>query len=183
MSEIKFACSHCSQHIGCDDGYCGEKIDCPGCGTRIVIPPRSAFIPMRSASLKLTLPVASRERQYPRPATLEVWTEEKWERHAEAAGSYSHLWLLPVWILFLLPFAVAFVLIMHGARVPGSWFIFVLFALVSGFYISLTRGNSTMEVVLKGLMYSVAMLFLYMVLATGLFFFGCALLVGGLAGH
>jgi|WetSurMetagenome_2_1015567.scaffolds.fasta_scaffold144764_3 hypothetical protein len=182
MSEIKFACPLCSQHIGCDDGYCGERIDCPGCGVEIFIPQRSAFIPLRSGGLTLTLPIASRERQYPRPATLEIWTREKWEQHAEASGAYPHLRLLPMWLLLLLPFALAFVLIMHGARVAAIGYVFVLCALVFGFYLGLIQRKSGFEMVLMGLLYSFAMLCVYGVLSTGLLFFGCALLIGGI-GH
>jgi len=38
MSEFKFSCPHCEQHIQCDDKFSGKQIQCPGCNHLIVIP-------------------------------------------------------------------------------------------------------------------------------------------------
>jgi len=38
MSELKFECSHCKQHLACDDQHAGRQIQCPGCNTLIRIP-------------------------------------------------------------------------------------------------------------------------------------------------
>jgi len=38
MSEFKFSCPHCDQHIQCDSKYSGRQIQCPGCNHLIVIP-------------------------------------------------------------------------------------------------------------------------------------------------
>jgi hypothetical protein len=38
MSDFKFSCPHCDQHIQCDSKFCGRQIQCPGCNHLIVIP-------------------------------------------------------------------------------------------------------------------------------------------------
>jgi DNA-directed RNA polymerase subunit RPC12/RpoP len=38
MSDIKFACPQCEQHIQCEPGYAGMEVACPTCSTRIVVP-------------------------------------------------------------------------------------------------------------------------------------------------
>jgi DNA-directed RNA polymerase subunit RPC12/RpoP len=38
MSEFKFACPQCQQHIQADLGYVGMEIACPTCSTRIIVP-------------------------------------------------------------------------------------------------------------------------------------------------
>ena len=39
MSEFKFSCSHCGQHIKCDEQFSGRQIQCPACNVLIRIPP------------------------------------------------------------------------------------------------------------------------------------------------
>lgn len=38
MSEFKFECPHCKQHLACDEAHSGRQIQCPGCNTLIRIP-------------------------------------------------------------------------------------------------------------------------------------------------
>jgi hypothetical protein len=39
MSEFKFECPHCQQHLACEEQFSGRQIQCPGCSTLIRIPP------------------------------------------------------------------------------------------------------------------------------------------------
>ena len=39
MSEFKFACPQCQQHLQCDEQFAGREIQCPGCNHLIRIPP------------------------------------------------------------------------------------------------------------------------------------------------
>ena len=39
MSEFKFSCSHCGQHLACDEQFSGRQIQCPACQVLIRIPP------------------------------------------------------------------------------------------------------------------------------------------------
>jgi hypothetical protein len=38
MSDLKFSCPSCAQHIQCDATYAGEKIPCPSCATVVRVP-------------------------------------------------------------------------------------------------------------------------------------------------
>jgi hypothetical protein len=42
MSDFKFSCPHCDQHLQCDDRLGGKQIQCPACNHLIVIPPSPA---------------------------------------------------------------------------------------------------------------------------------------------
>lgn len=39
MSEFKFNCPQCKQHIQCDASYAGSQINCPACRQAIIVPP------------------------------------------------------------------------------------------------------------------------------------------------
>jgi hypothetical protein len=38
MSDLKFSCPSCGQHIQCEQSHAGEKIPCPGCAALIRVP-------------------------------------------------------------------------------------------------------------------------------------------------
>jgi len=39
MSDFKFSCPQCQQHLQCDEQFAGREIQCPGCHHLIRIPP------------------------------------------------------------------------------------------------------------------------------------------------
>ncbi len=39
MSEFKFGCPHCQQHLQCDEQFAGREIQCPKCHVLLRIPP------------------------------------------------------------------------------------------------------------------------------------------------
>ena len=39
MSEFKFSCPHCKQHLQCEEQFSGREIQCPSCHVLIRIPP------------------------------------------------------------------------------------------------------------------------------------------------
>jgi hypothetical protein len=39
MSDFKFNCPHCNQHLKCDEAASGRQIQCPNCNHLIRIPP------------------------------------------------------------------------------------------------------------------------------------------------
>jgi len=50
MSEFKFACPHCQQHMTVDDSWIGHAIACPGCQNQITVPaPLNAPTPVAAA--------------------------------------------------------------------------------------------------------------------------------------
>jgi hypothetical protein len=38
MSDLKFSCPSCAQHIQCDESYAGERIPCPSCASVVRVP-------------------------------------------------------------------------------------------------------------------------------------------------
>lgn len=38
MSEFKFSCPHCQQHLQADEQFSGKQIQCPGCNHLITVP-------------------------------------------------------------------------------------------------------------------------------------------------
>jgi hypothetical protein len=45
MTEFKFSCPGCGQHIACDVGYAGAQINCPTCKQAIVVPQAPSVAP------------------------------------------------------------------------------------------------------------------------------------------
>jgi len=39
MSQFKFACPHCQQHLQCNEQMAGRQLQCPSCQVLIRIPP------------------------------------------------------------------------------------------------------------------------------------------------
>lgn len=39
MSDLKFSCPQCQQHLQCNEQFSGREIQCPGCNHLIRIPP------------------------------------------------------------------------------------------------------------------------------------------------
>ena len=121
MTEIKFACPHCSQHIACDEAYCGYQVPCPACQGGLIVPRLAAFgFGMASANLSLALPVATPvPRQAAAALSTAAWSEKKWDRHvAEAEGlSASQAWRGT--ILLLLFFAPALLALLFANSMSG----------------------------------------------------------------
>jgi membrane protein YdbS with pleckstrin-like domain len=44
MSEMKFECPHCKQHITCDTAFGGLEAQCPTCEQSLMVPPMAALI-------------------------------------------------------------------------------------------------------------------------------------------
>src|SRR5947208_5203823 len=45
MSDIKFSCPACQQHIQADQGYADMQINCPACKTALIVPSAIAIAP------------------------------------------------------------------------------------------------------------------------------------------
>jgi hypothetical protein len=68
MSEFKFACPVCGQHITADSGTSGEQIDCPTCYRKIVVPQAPA-----SHATKLILSAAQVSKA--RPSSSDAYSQ------------------------------------------------------------------------------------------------------------
>ncbi|TAK94954.1 MAG: hypothetical protein EPO07_15950 [Verrucomicrobia bacterium] len=81
MSEIKFACPTCNQHIACEVTYADMVIVCPSCGGTMVVPILSeACAAHPNLVLVASLPVP-KQKFRSRVPTLEPWTEKDWVKH------------------------------------------------------------------------------------------------------
>ena len=73
MSDVKFSCPHCSQHISCDQGWVGQVIQCPGCQQQIKVPqaqtglrvPSAPTLPPVNAPVMPSAPAAAAQRPVP----------------------------------------------------------------------------------------------------------------------
>ena len=45
MSDVKFSCPACSQHIRCDDSLGGTQVECPACRAPMIVPGAGAVPP------------------------------------------------------------------------------------------------------------------------------------------
>ena len=45
MSDLKFTCPSCGQHVRCDQSYAGERIPCPSCAAVIRVPVDAPVVP------------------------------------------------------------------------------------------------------------------------------------------
>ena len=122
MTEIKFACPHCQQHIACDEGYCGYQIQCPACAGGLIVPRLAAFGFGATANLSLALPIATPVPRHAAGALSGIpaaWSEKEWRRHvAETEGlSVSEAWRGT--ILLLLFFAPALLALLFANSMIG----------------------------------------------------------------
>jgi hypothetical protein len=130
MRDIKFACPHCSQHIACDEGYCGYQIRCPTCEGGLIVPRLAAFGFGAATNLSLALPVGTpvpRQAAATFPGT--TWSEKEWERHVAQTEDSSASSAWGGTILLLLSFAPALLALLFansisrqgGGAGKGQW--------------------------------------------------------------
>jgi DNA-directed RNA polymerase subunit RPC12/RpoP len=48
MSDLKFSCPSCGQHIQCPEDHAGENIPCPECAHLIRVPVSATLVPQPS---------------------------------------------------------------------------------------------------------------------------------------
>ncbi len=170
MSDIKFACPHCAQHIACDSLYCGERIQCPGCKGTLYVPPLAAAIPLKAGGISLEVPVAAKERVHPSTVQTRAWTEAAWVQHTSELGVPPET---PLWAFLVAPVFLALILL--SFHVGPSWILpgFVVLALGAGFYAARRQCGWTGATLLRGILYSLAAAAAYTILAVGIVFVGC----------
>jgi hypothetical protein len=128
MSDVRFACPFCSQHIACDTSYSGAPIDCPSCGCRINVPK-----PLAVDDSHIPIPVA--EPAQSSSGKLNLWTEDDWQNHVRRSpgwfaleGRRAVLPQLPVLLALMLPG-----LVIVRANSTIMWLAIVAGALISGY--------------------------------------------------
>jgi len=136
MSELKFECPHCGQHIAADETCGGSQIACPLCQGAMLVP-RLARVGSEPLAETVTLATDVRGRRlYAAPVTLDPWTEEAWNRHVaemEAPGSPGFLdWTMVLW-LSIMPalVGVLFGSLFFGKNSAGwPWLLWLLITVV-----------------------------------------------------
>ena len=97
MSEIKFACPSCGQHIACDRDYADMCIVCPECHQPMEVPRLSAAAPSHPDLCLVASRPAPKRRMSSRIPTIDLWTEREWEqRYSETASQPQQT---PAWII------------------------------------------------------------------------------------
>lgn len=98
MSEIKFACPHCRQHIICDSDYGGLPIDCPDCKGSLLVPRLPGKNRLKSDVVLMGLPILQSGNRSETSPPADFWTEAAWERnvrtHAGPLTKETRSWLV-----------------------------------------------------------------------------------------
>lgn len=180
MSEVKFACPHCSQRIACDGDYADMCIVCPACGKPMVVPILSATDAAHPDICLVATTLTRKQKFRSRIPMLDPWTEEDWEEHASAlAGEPSGR--TPLWMVSsLLTIVLAAVL-----RASGAGWVAVVIALVVGTLLSgyLLRkagagsmdGAALTDAVGRGLGAGLLLILAIPLIALGVLFVGCGM--------
>lgn len=177
MSEIKFSCPYCSQHLVCDDVFCGERIECPGCGKELFVPPRATFIPLQSGNLTFALPVASKQQPPVIAASPDLTHGHRGSESAPQNREDKFPVLLPFWLLLFFPFVFALLTATQRGGLRSIEYVFILCAIAAGFYLAAVQKKTDAWVILRGILYAIAMLFVFVVVGVGLLFVGCLVLL------
>jgi hypothetical protein len=108
MAEIKISCSHCSQHIQCDESYGGQQIKCPSCSQPLLIPQILKAEPLPAATpVSPATPILGvKRRQKPDYlAEAKAWDwDEAGNPHPEEIPALWNPTAATNWSLCLLPF-------------------------------------------------------------------------------
>ena len=176
MSEIKFACPHCRQHIACDGDYADMCIVCPACGKPMMVPLlTTADATRQDLCLVASIPTPNRKLHSHIPM-LDPWTEDAWEEHvSEVTG--KPLDRTPLWIVSALATIIlAAVLRANGIGWTTIIITVVLGSLFSGYLMRTGEvgGNSIAYAVGRGLLACLAVMIAIPVIALGVLFVGCS---------
>jgi len=173
MSDIKFACPHCSQHIVCNADYCDLTIDCPACGNGMVVPRLTAADSMHPAMLIVASTPAPKHRAPAPIPTLRAWTEQEWAQQVHSIGGAADK-TAPHWVLSLFgTLIVVFVLKVNHAGVWPILVCLLLGAALSAVLLIKDRKSAGAYTLLRGLGIALALCFLLPVVALGVLFIGC----------
>src|SRR3954447_4192904 len=100
MSDIKFACPSCAQHITCDAEYCDAVIDCPACGNGMVVPRLTTTDSAHPTMLLVASTPAAKRPETTSIPTIRALTEREWAEHTKKFGGTDKT--APLWIVSLI---------------------------------------------------------------------------------
>jgi hypothetical protein len=172
MSDIKFACPHCSQHITCDIQYCDSTIDCPACGNEMIVPRLTAIDSPHPPMLLVASPPGPKRPAKRLGPNVRPLSEREWAEHTGRFASADKT--APLWLLSLIAaLVVGFVLRVNRA---GIWPITIcLFAgaVLSAILMIKDLRSAAAYSALKGLGIILAICLFIPVIAIGILFVGC----------
>jgi hypothetical protein len=173
MSDIKFACPHCRQHITCDADYGNAVIDCPSCGNGMVVPRLSGSDATHPPMFVVASTPTPKHHAPPAEPQLRAWTEQEWEAHVQdldgAAGESAPLWAL----ILLVTLIMVFVLRISHAGVWPMVVCLILGVSFSGVLLAKGGQSKGAYTLMKGFSFALAFCFLLPVVALGVLFIGC----------
>jgi hypothetical protein len=176
MSEIKFACPHCGQHIACDSDYVSLCIECPSCGGSLAIPRLMSAGSLNPENVIVASTPSPKRNPAPQAPTFGAWSKEQWQQHYDevtgAAPEHSPLWLVAAFCTLI----IAAVLRANSA---GVWLIVLCLlagGVISGTLAARSRGGnkSAGYQILKVLAYVCVAIIILPIIALGILFLGCA---------
>jgi hypothetical protein len=173
MSDIRFACPHCNQHIACDADYSDSSIECPACGSSMVVPRLSAGGADHSGMVLVASTPSPKHTAPERLNTLRGWTEEEWAQHSRMIGE-GNSGEAPHWVLSLVvTIIISFILRINHAGAASIITCLVLGAAICGVLMAKQRRSAGAYVVLKGVGIVVALCLLLPVVSLAILFIGC----------
>jgi hypothetical protein len=127
MSDIRFACPYCSQHIACDAGYADLAIDCPACGNSMVVPRLTAADSTQPRMVLVASTVTPKHIPSVPVQISRAWTEREWAQHMTEIEGVPWQDANAPWILaFFATLIIALILKVNGISgwVMTVWLIF-----------------------------------------------------------
>lgn len=179
MSEIKFACPHCAQHIACSDEYADLIIACPACGHAMLVPILSASDTAPSVLVVVASAPTPRRTISSRVPKLDPWTEECWEEHSGATTAgppeQSQYWV----VSSLATVILAAVLRATGLGLTTVTVVVIAGALLSGYLMwkgggGFAESGPILSAIGGGLMASLLVIVLIPLIAFSVLLAGCA---------
>ncbi len=116
MSEIKFACPHCGQHIACNRDYADMCILCPTCSKPMEVPLLSAAEASHPDLCVVAAVPRPKQRLSSRVPTIGLWREDEWKEHYKEVATPPQQ--TPLWLVCALGTLIAAVLLNAGGM-PG----------------------------------------------------------------
>ena len=92
MSDLKFSCPSCGQHVQCDEAHAGENIPCPACAQLIRVPVSATVVPVETPKAVTENPFAHDESKVsytPAEAAKETPAEKAPTLEENLAGASS----------------------------------------------------------------------------------------------
>lgn len=173
MTDIKFACPHCRQHIACDGDYAELAIECPSCGGTMAVPRLTAA----SSEHGRMVIVASTMLPAPRPTQtippLGFWNEQRWTQQFSDKTENNPV-LAALWLAILFGTVVlTIVLITHRCSMGTILGCLVLGGVLTGFVMAKGGQNSLAASLVSGVLFAIALVVLVPVMALAILFAGC----------